>query len=88
MIAGAVMVNLLPGSLIGGGSGRTVATVVGALGAAYAGSQIERSQSQMVYPIGIKYDAGTWATIRQTAPTGLRSGERARVTDHGVELLR
>ncbi len=76
------------GSLIGGGSGRTVATVVGALGGAYAGNQIERSQSQMVYQIGIKYDDGTWATIRQTAPTGLRIGDRVRVTDYGVELLR
>ena len=76
------------GSLIGSGSGRTVATVVGALGGAYAGNQIERSQSQMVYQIGIKYDDGTWATIRQTAPTGLRIGDRVRVTDYGIELLR
>lgn len=76
------------GSLIGGGSGRTVATVVGALGGAYAGNQIERSQSQMVYQIGIKYDDGTWATIRQTAPTGLRIGDRVRVSDYGIELLR
>jgi len=76
------------GSLVGGGSGRTVATVVGALGGAYAGNQIERSQSQMVYQIGIHYDDGTWATIRQTQPTGLRIGDRVRVTDYGVELLR
>jgi outer membrane lipoprotein SlyB len=76
------------GSLIGSGSGRTVATVVGALGGAYAGNQIERSQSQMVYQIGIKYDDGTWATIRQTAPTGLRIGDRVRGTDYGIELLR
>jgi outer membrane lipoprotein SlyB len=76
------------GSLVGGGTGRTVATVVGALGGAYAGNQIERSQTQLVYQIGIKYDDGTWATIRQTAPSGLRIGDRVRVTDYGVELLR
>jgi len=76
------------GSLVGGGSGRTVATVVGALGGAYAGNQIERSQSQVVYQIGVKFDDGTWGTIRQTAPTGLRIGDRVRVTDYGVELLR
>jgi len=75
------------GSLVGGGTGRTVATVVGALGGAYAGNQVERSQSQVVYQIGIKYDDGTWATIRQTAPTGLRIGDRVRVTDYGLELL-
>ena len=76
------------GSLIGSGTGRTVATVVGAAGGAYAGHKIEGSQSQVVYQIGVKYDDGTWATIRQAAPTGLRVGDRVRVTDSGIELLR
>lgn len=64
-----------------------MATVVDALGGAYAGSQIERSQTQPVYQIGIRYDHGTWATIRQTAASGLRLGDRVRVTDYGIELL-
>jgi outer membrane lipoprotein SlyB len=76
------------GSLVGGGPGRTVATVVGAVGGAYAGNQIEKSQTQVVYQIGIRYDDGSWATIRQSVPTGLRIGDRVRVTDYGVELLR
>ena len=76
------------GSLVGGGTGRTVATVVGALGGAYAGNRIEKSQSQVVYQIGVKYDDGSWATVRQAAPTGLRIGDRVRITDSGVELLR
>ena len=76
------------GSLVGSGTGRTVATVVGALGGAYAGNRIEKSQSQVVYQIGVKYDDGSWATIRQAAPTGLRIGDRVRITDSGVELLR
>ena len=76
------------GSLVGSGTGRTVATVVGALGGAYAGNRIEKSQSQVVYQIGVKYDDGSWATIRQAAPAGLRIGDRVRVTDQGVELLR
>lgn len=76
------------GSLVGSGTGRTVATVVGAAGGAYAGHQIEKGQSQVTYQIGVKYDDGTWATIRQAAPTGLRIGDRVRVTDRGIELLR
>lgn len=76
------------GSLIGSGTGRTVATVVGAAGGAYAGHQVEKGQSQVIYQIGVKYDDGTWATIRQASPTGLRIGDRVRVTDSGVELLR
>jgi outer membrane lipoprotein SlyB len=76
------------GSLVGSGTGRTVATVVGAAGGAYAGHQIEKGQSQVIYQIGVKYDDGTWATIRQASPTGLRIGDRVRVTDRGIELLR
>ncbi|HTS22677.1 MAG TPA: glycine zipper 2TM domain-containing protein [Casimicrobiaceae bacterium] len=76
------------GSLIGSGTGRTVAAVVGAAGGAYAGNQIEKNQGQVVYQIGVRYDDGSWATIRQSAPAGLRVGDRVRVTDSGIELLR
>jgi len=76
------------GSLIGSGSGRTVATVVGAVGGGYVGNQVEKSRTNVVYQIGVKYDDGTWATIRQATPTGLRVGDRVRVTDSGIELLR
>ena len=76
------------GSLVGGGTGRTVATVVGAAGGAYAGHQVEKGQTQVIYQIGVRYDDGSWATINQGAPTGLRVGDRVRVTDRGLELLR
>jgi len=77
------------GSLVGGGTGRTVATVVGALGGAYVGNQVEKSKTQVVYQIGVKYDDGTWATINQSSPTGLRVGDRVRITDGGgIELLK
>lgn len=75
------------GSLVGAGTGRTVATVVGAVGGAYLGNQVEKSKTQVVYQIGVRYDDGTWATIRQTAPTGLKVGDRIKVTDTGIELL-
>ena len=76
------------GSLVGSGTGRTVATVVGAAGGAYAGHQVEKGQTQVIYQIGVKYDDGSWATINQAAPTGLRVGDRVRVTDRGLELMR
>jgi outer membrane lipoprotein SlyB len=75
------------GSLIGGGTGRTVATVVGAVGGGYVGNQVEKGQTQVSYQIGVKYDDGSWATIRQTAPTGLHVGDRVVVTDNSIQLL-
>jgi len=76
------------GSLVGSGGGRTAATIVGAVGGGYVGNQIQKDQMQMMYQIGVRYDDGTWATIRQSSPTGLRIGDRVAVTDQGVELLR
>ena len=59
------------------------------VGGGYVGNQIEKSKTNVVYQIGVKYDDGTWATIRQATPTGLRVGDRVRVTDNsGIELLR
>ena len=75
------------GSLVGGGTGRTVATVVGALGGGFVGNELERNQSQVVFEISVRYDDGTWATIRQNSPTGLRVGDRVVVTDNGIQLL-
>jgi outer membrane lipoprotein SlyB len=87
MIVGALAGGGL-GSLVGAGTGRTVATVVGAVGGAYVGNQVEKSKTQVIYQIGVRYDDGTWATIRQSAPTGLKVGDRVRVTDNGIELVR
>jgi outer membrane lipoprotein SlyB len=87
MIAGGLIGAGL-GSLVGAGNGRTVATVVGAVGGGYLGNEVQKDQTQMVYQIGVHYDDGTWGTIRQSSPTGLRIGDRVSVTSNGIELLR
>jgi outer membrane lipoprotein SlyB len=86
MVAGGLIGGGL-GSLVGNGTGRTVATVVGALGGGYVGNQVEKGQTQVVYQIGVKIDDGSWVTIRQTSPTGLRIGDRVVVTDNSIQLL-
>ncbi len=86
MVAGGLIGGGL-GSLVGGGTGRTVATVVGALGGGYVGNQLEKGQTQVSYQIGVKYDDGSWVTIRQNSPTGLRIGDRVVVSDNGIQLL-
>ena len=76
------------GSLIGGGTGRTVATVVGAVGGGYVGHQAASNATTTVWIIGVRYDDGSYATVQQAAASGLRVGDRVRVTQNGVELLR
>jgi outer membrane lipoprotein SlyB len=76
------------GSLIGGGTGQTVATVVGAVGGAYAGNQMAQRSQTIVWRITVRYDDGSLATIQQTTAPGLRPGDRVRVTSNAIELLR
>ena len=70
----------------GVGSGRTAATIIGALGGAT--SATTEFQTVTVWEIGVKYDNGTWGTIRQTASPPFRIGDRVLVTDQGLEYLR
>lgn len=76
------------GSLIGGGTGRTVATVVGAIGGGFVGNELASKNQTLVWNIGVRYDDGQWANIQQTSAPGLRIGDRVRVTQTGIELLR
>jgi outer membrane lipoprotein SlyB len=76
------------GSLFGGGSGQTVATVIGAAGGAYLGSQAAQRSQTFVWRIGVRYDDGSVATVQQTTAPALRIGDRVRVTNTGIELLK
>ncbi|MEO8738472.1 MAG: hypothetical protein ABI537_02070 [Casimicrobiaceae bacterium] len=40
----------------------------------------------MVYEISVKYDNGTWGTVRQTASPPFRIGDRVLATDRGLEF--
>lgn len=76
------------GSLFGGGSGRTVATVVGATAGGFAGNRIEANNPRMVWQIAVRYDDGSFATIRQEATPIVRPGDHVVVTNNGLELIR
>ena len=86
-IGGALIGGAL-GSLVGGGTGQTVATVVGAVGGGFAGNQLAQRGQTFVWRIGVRYDDGTFANVQQTAAPALRIGDRVRVTNTGIELLR
>jgi outer membrane lipoprotein SlyB len=88
--AGAVvggLTGLGVGSLIGSGGGRTAAMVVGAIGGGLVGNEMQKSQTQLIWEIGVRYDDGGYGSITQTQPPALRIGDRVRVTDTGLELL-
>ena len=84
-IAGAVVGGVL-GHQVGGGTGNTAATVLGAAGGAYAGHELEkRNQAQQtnVYQLTVRLNNGTYQTITQANSNDIRVGDSVRI-DNGV----
>jgi outer membrane lipoprotein SlyB len=84
-VAGAV-VGGLAGSQIGGGSGKTAATLIGAAGGAYVGHAIENRQEQVqaqpdVLSITVRMSDGSYQALLQPLDADFRVGDRVRVGD-------
>lgn len=83
-IVGAVVGGIV-GNQVGGGSGKTAATVIGAAGGAYAGHELEkRNQTQAdAYRFTIRMTDGSYQTVTQTTIDDIRVGDRVRI-ENGV----
>lgn len=84
-IAGAVVGGIL-GHQVGGGTGNTAATVLGAAGGAYVGNQMEKNQgTQQVnaYKLNIRLNNGSYQAITQDSANDIRVGDRVQI-DNGV----
>ncbi|MDC8758547.1 glycine zipper 2TM domain-containing protein [Janthinobacterium fluminis] len=78
-VAGAVL-----GNQVGGGSGRKVATILGAIGGAMVGHNVEQNQNAQVpnsYQIHVRLDNGDGVTVVQDSLDGLRMGNRVQVVN-------
>ncbi len=81
VVAGAVVGGLL-GNQIGGGSGKTLATVGGAVGGGYAGNEIEkRTRKGVVYEVDVKMDNGERRSFRFDAQPSWKAGDPVKVVD-------
>ena len=84
-VGGAVVGGLL-GNQIGGGRGKTLATVAGAVGGAFAGNAIEKNvRGEVVHRMVVRLDDGSMRTFTQANPFGYGIGERVRIVDGHVE---
>ncbi len=61
--------------------------MVGAAGGAYAGNRMT-SGSSLVWIIGIRHDDGSVSTVQQASSPAVRIGDRVRVGNSGMEILR
>lgn len=70
-VAGGV-VGAVVGNQVGKGSGRTAATVLGALGGGYVGHKVEeRSRTQTVYQIAVRMEDGSVRRFQRAQPTAV-----------------
>lgn len=81
MIAGGIVGGLL-GNQVGGGNGKKVATVAGAVGGGYAGHEIEkRTRSTTTYEVRVRMEDGRVRTFPYNNQPHWSSGDRVRVVD-------
>lgn len=80
-VAGGVLGAVL-GNQVGGGRGKSAATVLGGIGGAVAGHQIEKSRQQKFsYEIVVRFDDGTSQVLTQETPPAWRQGDRVKMAN-------
>lgn len=76
---GAVIGGLL-GNHVGGGNGRSLATVAGAVGGGYAGNEVEkRSRTTTMTEVRVRMSNGAVRTFTETGNARYRAGQHVRV---------
>ena len=85
--AGGAVVGGLLGNQVGGGHGREAMTVVGAIGGAFAGNQIEKqARATRSYQTTIHMNNGSSRTIAQATQPEWRDGDHVRIVDGVVQM--
>ena len=88
-VGGGVLGAVL-GNQVGNGNGKTVATILGAIGGGFAGNEVEkRMKKETVYQVGVHMEDGSRRTIEVAQPPAVGSkvtveGSTIRSNDGGV----
>ena len=84
-VAGTVVGGAL-GNQVGGGNGRTAMTVLGAIGGAVAGNEVEKQvRAVTVYRVKVRTDGGEVRTIEQSSSPAV--GQRVKVEGSRLQML-
>lgn len=67
-VGGAVLGGVL-GNQVGNGNGKTIATVLGAIGGGYAGNAVQKNMNKVtVYQVRVRMQDGSYRTVEQSGP--------------------
>ncbi|OYY62855.1 MAG: hypothetical protein B7Y51_07575 [Burkholderiales bacterium 28-67-8] len=84
-LLGGGAAGALLGHQVGSGSGRTLATVAGALGGAYAGKKIEEKvKTHKVWIVSVQFDDGGRGNFEFDKDPGVRVGDAVRKSGDSV----
>jgi len=84
-IIGGGVAGALLGNQIGSGTGKTVATVAGAAGGAYAGHKVEgKMKETKVWAVRVKFDSGEQRVIEFDHEPGVKSGDLVKVSGNTI----
>ncbi|ALU90013.1 glycine zipper 2TM domain-containing protein [Herbaspirillum rubrisubalbicans] len=84
-IAGGAVVGGLLGNQIGGGTGRTLATIAGAVGGGYAGNEVEKNvRATTSYVVDVRMETGKTRSFPQSGDNW-RVGDQVRVVNGHLE---
>ncbi|HSU06854.1 MAG TPA: glycine zipper 2TM domain-containing protein [Acetobacteraceae bacterium] len=85
--AGGAVVGGLLGNQVGGGHGKQAMTVVGAIGGAFAGNQIEKqARATRSYETTVHMNNGSSRTVAQATQPEWRDGDHVRIVDGVVHM--
>ena len=86
-IAGGLLGGVA-GHQVGGGSGKDLATIIGAIGGAYAGNRVENNMGKTkVFRVTVRLDAGTSQSFDYASDPTVKVGTRVRVENGALIRL-
>lgn len=87
VVAGGAAGALL-GHQVGGGRGKDLATIAGAIGGAYAGKKIqEKTGATKVWTVEVQYDNGQRGSFNYDADPGVKTGDRVQKAGEFIKRI-
>jgi len=87
-VIGGGVAGALLGNQVGGGSGKKIATVAGAVGGAYAGKKIqENMNTSKVWTVEVEYDNGRRSSFSFDRDPGMQRGDRIKNAGQSISRI-
>jgi len=84
--AGGAVVGGILGHQVGGGDGKKIMTVVGAVGGAVAGNEIEkRAKTTKTYEVTVRFDDGSSRVFTEANVPSWRNGDKVKVINGVIQ---